>query len=203
MSDPVYCYPPDFTVLKNLPGIRDADELERIERHLVFQRMKEGAPSGKFDLAHLRAIHRHLFQDVYAWAGKLRVIEISKDGHQFQFRRYIETGMADVHRRLVVRDFLKGLSAEEFAHEAGEILGDVNYIHPFREGNGRTQLLYLEQLVAKAGHDIDLTRIERDAWMEASRQAHLGNYQVMSACIGIAITPERGHGHEDWETDPV
>ena len=187
MSDADYCYPPDFSVLKNKLDIRDADTLGRVERRLTTDRIFEGVPTGNFDLAHLKALHRHLFQDVYDWAGELRTVEISKGGSQFQFRRYIETGMADVHRRLVTTDFLKRLDAAAFAREAGAIIGDVNYVHPFREGNGRVQLLYLERLAARAGHPIDLRRLEREAWMAASRQAHLGRYDAMGACIAGAL----------------
>lgn len=193
MSEPDtrYCYPPDYTVLKNRLSIRDADELDYFEREFVMQRIAEGVPSGEFDLAHMKAIHRHLFQDVYEWAGELRTVEISKDGHRFQFRRYIETGMADIHRRLVARNFLEGLDASTFAREAGAIMGDVNYVHPFREGNGRTQLLYLEQLAERAGHPLDLTRLSRDAWMAASREAHLANYDAMANCIALTIGATR------------
>lgn len=107
MSDETYCYPPDYTVLRNRFGIRDAAELDELERAFVLRRMREKAPSGNFDLVHLRALHRHLFQDVFDWAGELRTVEISKGGNQFQFRRFIETGMADVHRRLVAQDFCR------------------------------------------------------------------------------------------------
>ncbi len=107
MSDDVYCYPPDFDVLRNKFGIRDADELDFVEREFVARRTMGAIPSGKFDLSHLKAIHRHLFQDIFDWAGQLRTVEISKGGSQFQFRKFIETGMADVHRRLVDRKFLK------------------------------------------------------------------------------------------------
>jgi len=138
MSDEVYCYPPDFSVLRNRLGLRDAIELDQHERELVLFRVKQGIPSGQFDLAHLRAIHRHLFQDVYDWAGELRTVEIAKGGNQFQFRQYISTGMADVHRRIVAAEFLKNMSGRAFADKAGEIIGDINYVHPFREGNGRT-----------------------------------------------------------------
>lgn len=179
MSDAEYCYPPDFTVLRNRLEIRDAAELERVERRLAAARVAEGVPAGKFDLAHLKAIHRHLLQDVYDWAGEIRTVEISKGGSQFQFRRYIETGMADVHRRLVALDFLKRLEPAAFAREAGQIVGDINYVHPFREGNGRTQLLYLQQLSRPAGHALDLTKLHREAWMDASREAHLGRYDAM------------------------
>lgn len=197
MSDPVYCYPPDFIVLKNKLNLRDAAELEFFETEFVMQRIAKGVPSGCFDLAHLKAIHRHLFQDVYEWAGELRTVEISKSGSQFQFRRFIETGMADVHRRLVARNFLRGLGAAEFADEAGAIMGDVNYVHPFREGNGRTQILYLEQLAQQAGHAIDLTRIDKSLWIAASREAHVGRYEAMSRCIAAAIGVRQGSQRKD------
>jgi cell filamentation protein len=149
---------PGTKVPRNRLGISDARKLDRIERRLVADRIAEGAPVGAFDLTHLCAIHRHLFQDVYDWAGELRTVEINKGGHQFQFRRYIQTGMSDVHRCLVQSKFLRTLGPDGFAQQAGVIIGDVNYIHPFREGNGRAQAQYLKQLAAQAGHDLDLRR---------------------------------------------
>lgn len=187
MSDPVYCYPPDYSVLKNKLDLRDAAQLDYVEREFVTQRTVQGIPSGDFDLAHLRAIHRHLFQDVYDWAGELRTVEIAKGGSQFQFRRYIATGMADVHRRLVAADYLRWLAPTDFAVHAGEIIGDVNYIHPFREGNGRTQMLYLEQLAAQAGHRLDLRMIVRDEWMAACIEAQRGQYAPLGTCIHKAL----------------
>ena len=81
-ADP-YTYP-GSTVLRNKLGLTHAAQLDRLERRLVTQRAAEGIPAGGFDLAHLRTIHRHLFQDVYDWAGELRTVEIAKGGHQFQ-----------------------------------------------------------------------------------------------------------------------
>ena len=185
-ADP-YTYP-NSHVLRNKFGLTYANQLDRVERRLVTQRAAEGIPSGRFDLAHLRAIHRHLFQDVYDWAGELRTVEIAKDGHQFQFRRYIETGMQDVHQRLVRAAFLRGLSQADFATAAGQIIGDVNYVHPFREGNGRTQLFYLAQLAAQAGHPLNLTRLDAVGWLTASRAAHGGDYTPMAAEIARALT---------------
>lgn len=197
MSDTEYCYAPGYSVLKNKFDVRTESELERLERRFTLQRMREPAPKGKFDLAHLKAIHHHLFQDIYEWAGQIRTVEISKGGSQFQFRQYIETGMADVHNRLVKSNFLKGQDAEKFAAAAGQILGDVNYVHPFREGNGRTQLLYLKQLSNAAGHLLDLSHIDRQAWMAASREAHLGRYDDMGACIARAIAATRTRQNDD------
>ena len=96
MSDRDYCYPPDYTVLRNRLDIRDAPALEAAERQFVAQRLLEAVPTGDFDLAHLTAIHRHLFQDVYAWAGEIRTVEMTKGGSRFQPRRFIAAGMADV-----------------------------------------------------------------------------------------------------------
>ncbi len=197
MSDTEYCYPPDFTVLKNKLSLKDADELERFEREFVTQRIAQGVPLGNFDLAHLKAIHHQLFQDIYDWAGEVRRVEISKQGHQFQFRQYIETGMTDIHRRLVRLNFLQNLTPDNFADEAGEILGDLNYVHPFREGNGRTQLLYLEQLSAQAGHPIELTKVKKEEWLTASREAHLGSYGPMSDCIRMALRNKARERQDD------
>lgn len=183
MSDDTYCYPPNFTILKNKLGLPDQASLDRAERLLVTKRTQEPFPNGDFDLAHLCALHRHLFQDVYEWAGKLRTVEIAKGGSQFQFCRYIETGMKDVHRRIHTHDYLRGLDRGAFASLAGEVMGDVNYVHPFREGNGRTQLYYFKQLAEQAGFDVMLSRLPHNDWMEASRQAHLGDYVLMSTCL--------------------
>ena len=175
MTDDPYVYP-DTRILRNKLGIKDANELDRVERLLARQRASEGVPAGDFDLTHLQAIHRHLFQDVYDWAGEIRTVEINKGGDQFMFRQYIGNGMDYVHRRIVAAKYFKGARIDVLADQAGRIIGDVNHAHPFREGNGRTQLLYLQQLCAVAGHRLVLPRIDRDAWLEASRRAHLADY---------------------------
>ena len=187
MSDRDYCYPPDYTVLRNRLDIRDAATLEAAERELVALRLLEPVPAGDFDLDHLKAIHRHLFQDVYAWAGEVRTVETAKGESRFQPRRFILAGMADVHRRIVAAGYFRGSSPDGFAKGAGPVLGDVNHVHPFREGNGRTQLQYLKQLVAHAGHAIDLMRIDRTAWLDASRRSNAGHHAALTRCIRQAL----------------
>jgi len=170
MNDDPYLYP-GTGVLRNKLGLTDAGKFDYYEREIVTMRAREDIPQGDFDLKHLKAIHRHLFQDIFEWAGQVRTVEISKGESQFQFRQYIETGMADVHRRVVKSDFLRGLERSAFAAEAARIMGDVNYVHPFREGNGRTQLQYLKQLSKRAGHPLDLTKIDPAGWLEGSKEA--------------------------------
>ncbi|HKS64546.1 MAG TPA: Fic family protein [Xanthobacteraceae bacterium] len=182
MNEDPYVYP-GTSVLRNRFGLTDAADLDRVERLHTVNRGYEPIPRGSFDLAHLRAIHRHLFQDIYEWAGELRTVEISKGRQQFQFRKFIETGMADVHGRLVRSRFLNGLAAAPFAEAAAVIVGDINYIHPFREGNGRTQLQYLKQLAEQAGHRLDLGRIDGSRWLEASIASHSADYAPMAAVL--------------------
>jgi cell filamentation protein len=177
---------PATGVLRNKLGIRDPTKLEIHERRLVTQRAREGCPTGDFDLRRLKAIHRHLFQDIYDWAGEIRTVEISKSADHFRFLRYIETGMSDVHRRLVAADFLRGLSSPAFGREAGVIIGDINHVHPFREGNGRSQLQYLKQLAEQA-HEIRLDLLSGSRWIAASRAANRGDYGPLSAEIAAAM----------------
>jgi cell filamentation protein len=172
--------------------LTDPDDLDRVERLYTADRATEPIPRGRFDLAHLRAIHRHLFQDIYDWAGELRTVEISKGRRQFQFRKFIEAGMADVHGRLVRTSFLNGLATATFAEQAAVIVGDINYIHPFREGNGRTQLQYLKQLAEEAGHRLDLAAIAGPRWIEASIASHAADYQPMAAVLAGALKRPSG-----------
>jgi cell filamentation protein len=95
--------------------------------------------------------------------------------------------MADIHHRLKKATYLRGLSGTDFVTAAGRIIGDLNYVHPFREGNGRTQLYYLNQLAKHAGHPIDLVRLDPQRWIGASRAAHNGNYGPMADEIGRLV----------------
>jgi cell filamentation protein len=165
-----------------------------VEREYALNRAAQGVPKGKFDLDHLRAIHRHLFGAVYDWAGEVRTVEISKGKSQFQFCQYIETGMADIHRRLVAERFLKNKTLKQFAQKAADILGDINYVHPFREGNGRAQILYAQQLAEQAGYKLDLTKLDPAQWIGASKESHQARYEAMAKCLEASLTPDLSLG---------
>lgn len=188
MSDP-YVYP-GTRILINKFDIRDQEALNTIERTLVTQRIEEGIPAGRFDAQHLSDIHGHLFQDVYPWAGEFRTVSLTKGGDVFLPPDRIEVGLSDVHRRLEQRDYLQGLGREDFANQAAEIIGDINYAHPFREGNGRTQMQYLRDLSHQAGHPIDISLTAREDWIAASRASHEGDYRPMAIEIA-AMTEDR------------
>lgn len=154
-------------VLRNRAGLTDPAELEAFEVASVTQRSEEPFPEGGLDAAHFRAVHRHLFQDVYDWAGEPRVIRIFKDGSPFGYPETFDAELARVFGWLKDQNFLRERDAGAFAAGAAWFLAELNAIHLFREGNGRTQTAFLAMLAAEAGHPLDLSRIEETAWMSA------------------------------------
>jgi cell filamentation protein len=94
---------------------------------------------GPCDVERLRGIHRYLFQDVYEWAGEFRTVDIAKGNSYFAHVPYIESTLKDLFERLSKGQHLHGLNQEGFADRVAEVLGTLNAVHAFREGNGRTQ----------------------------------------------------------------
>jgi cell filamentation protein len=136
-----YLYP-GTDVLKNLRDIRNPGILDRFEAEATARRIVElihSPAQGRFDTAHLRAIHQHVFQDVYLWAGQFRTVNISKDGHLFGAAGFIEGALRDVFQKLFQESYLRELDGKAFSHRVGFYLGEINSAHPFRERNGRAQ----------------------------------------------------------------
>ena len=107
--------------------------------------------TGDFSFKHLCSIHKHLFSDVYSWAGKTRTVDISK-GTVFCLVQFIESQFDDLYRKLKKENFLADITdKEEMSERLAYYLGEINMIHPFREGNGRTQRIYIEQLCLHNG----------------------------------------------------
>jgi cell filamentation protein len=165
IDDP-YCYP-GTSVLKNKLGLRKQDDLDKFEAEISLQRSTEPLPSGKLTYPYYCAIHRHLFQDVYTWAGKPRTVRIAKGGTMFCYPESIDREMKKLFKQLIEAKYLKGLSAQKFAGEAAHFLAELNAIHPFREGNGRSQLSFLVLLAARAGHPLHLERMDSEGIMRA------------------------------------
>ena len=132
IDDP-YCYP-GTTVLKKKLGLRKQDDLDNFEAEISLQRSAEPLPAGKLTYPHYCAIHRHLFQDVYTWAGKPRTVRVAKGGSMFCYPESIDREAKKLFRQLAEAKHYKGLSSEDFAKEAAHFLAELNAIHPFREG---------------------------------------------------------------------
>ncbi|MFW5850682.1 MAG: Fic/DOC family protein [Bacteroidota bacterium] len=149
---------PKTGILRNLADITDADDLLFFESGAVAKRIQElyEKPIKIKGTDSLLSIHKHLFQDVYSWAGKKRKVEISKAGKQFfptthfdNAFRFIDTLISE-YKKISERDKL------QIAEKLAEILDSVNYLHPFREGNGRAQREFLRLLALEKGLTLNL-----------------------------------------------
>lgn len=156
MSDPYV--DPATGVLRNRLGISDAGELADAEATFAFHAEIELYASGtsidRCDLASLQSVHRHLFRDVYDWAGELRTVNIAKGASTFALARHLREAATDVFRQVSRTDLLRGLTPPRFARAAGALLADPNALHPFREGNGRAQRAFLQLLARDAGYHL-------------------------------------------------
>jgi cell filamentation protein len=161
-----YCYP-GTAVLKNKLNLTDPDELAAFEAEVSDARADEELPAGYLDYAHFRAIHLHLFQDVYDWAGEARIVRMSKDKSMFCYPENIESETTKLFAKLKADKFLQGLSAKEFAKQAAHFLAELNAIHAFREGNGRTQLSFFLLLADQAGHPLHFDNFDPTAFLQA------------------------------------
>lgn len=132
-------------------------------------------PAGRFSISHYKAIHRHLFGDVYRWAGRFRTIRISKPNAAFCYPEYIEGQMKQLFGQLRADDHLRGLDRGAFAEKGATFLAWLNQIHPFREGNGRTQMTFMAALAARAGHPLNLATLEEKIFLEAMIRSFHGD----------------------------
>lgn len=176
--DDPYCYEGTF-VLKNKAGLRDARALEGFELEMSTLRAEEPLPRGRFGPAHYRAVHRHLFQDVYVWAGRYRTVRTAKDGNPFCYPQYIEEAMNTLFVQLEAGALRSGGPVRAFVEAAAAFLGELNAIHPFREGNGRTQLSFLYLVSVRAGHPLDLSRVDRETFLPAMIDSFRGRLKPL------------------------
>lgn len=188
MSDTIYCYP-DSDVLINKMDIQDPKKLEEAERRLTMFRMSDLLDTpvkGAFDLKHLQAIHYYLFQDLYSWAGEIRTVDISKST-VFCKARFIEGQAEELFGKLKREKYLAGLPKDQFVRRLAYYFSEINALHPFREGNGRTQREFIRELALKRGYIIRFARISRDEMMDASRESFLCRYEKMEELFWKAV----------------
>lgn len=186
VADDTYCYP-GTTVLKNKLNTRHQNVLDDFETEMTDLRSNDPMPAGDLDYAHYRAIHHHLFQDVYEWAGEPRTVRISKGGSAFCYPEHIEAQAKKLFASLAENDYLQDLDEATFAAEAAHFMAELNAIHPFREGNGRSQLSFLVLLAEQAGHPVDTDKIDPDEVMDAMIASFGGEEVPLAAIIAELI----------------
>jgi cell filamentation protein len=145
-------------VLINLPGIQDSNDLMFFESVVVSSRIQELvlSPITVNSCKDLFEIHRFLFQDVYKWAGKIRTIEISKESKQFFPTTAFSSALNYIDSLIKEYEGVDALDKLRIAKSLANILDTVNYLHPFREGNGRAQREFVRSLALKKKYSLNL-----------------------------------------------
>lgn len=189
-QDP-YCFP-DTAILRNRFGIHDEQILAEAERALseVAADSIDFAPP-PYDLAYLQQIHRRLFSDLYDWAGQLRTVDISKNDTHFCVTSRIEPEANKLFKILVDANSFQGMDRANLINACAELFGDLNVVHPFREGNGRAQRILFEHIIVNAGYEISWWPVEPVEWIQANIDAvgcdYEGLVRVFERCVGQAI----------------
>ncbi|RDH41476.1 Fic/DOC family protein [Zooshikella ganghwensis] len=190
-QDP-YCYP-DSKVLVNKLNILDEPILEEAERELselASQKIEFTPPP--YSLETLKQIHHTLFIDLYDWAGQVRTVDVTKSSTRFCNVNRIEPEANKCFKWLSSRDCLESHSREEFINALSEFYGDLNMVHPFREGNGRAIRVLIENIVINRGWEISWASVNKEEWVQANINSVFCDYDLLisifSKCIGKEIS---------------
>jgi cell filamentation protein len=191
MSDNVYCYP-GTDVLKNKLAIKNAAILFDVERKLTGIRLLELQDSpilGNFDLIHMQKIHRFIFQDIYDWAGVLRTVDITK-GNMFCKVAFMKEQADGLFNKLKKESYLKEIEEDVFVTSLAYYFGEINAIHPFREGNGRTQREFARCLCMNAGRKLDFNKITSQDMINASIKSFICDYSALEHMFRTCLNLE-------------
>jgi cell filamentation protein len=188
MTDPYS--DPATGVLRNRLGIVDSDHLREVEADVsgaVMMRLLVRPLEGVYDLGHLQRFHREIFGDIYPWAGQIRTVAIAKSD-LFCLPQHIESYATSVFAELTNEKQLRGLSRAAFLDRVTHFVAEVNAIHPFREGNGRTQRAFFGQLSRDAEWPIDWTELDGEVNIDASIASLRGDNGPLRTMLDGLIT---------------
>ena len=166
----IYCYK-NTNVLKNKLNIQDKDKLFEIENKFVLARLYELRQNnniGDFSIDHFVNIHKYIFSDIYPFAGLFRTENIAKDDFRFAEWPYIEQELKRILAQLSYEGFLEGLNKHDLAKKLAYYMAELNVLHPFREGNGRTIREFIRQLALKNGYILNMANINPKEMLQAS-----------------------------------
>lgn len=166
---------PGTNVLRNEFGAQSGAMLAELEyvatagRMVCWLRALDDAASESRDSLDVRVLHRHLFADVYSWAGELRITELRRGDHWFAWQSALSTGLSALHREVgAVVELGAAQDDSRLAYALARLYADYNQLHPFREGNGRAGALLLHGVAAACGRTLDLSGITREQWYGAA-----------------------------------
>ncbi|MEV0678341.1 Fic family protein [Actinosynnema sp. NPDC050436] len=178
-------------VLRNTLGLTERHACDAAEARLSALRIGQLEMSplpGLYDLAHLRAFHRHIFGDLYPWAGEVRRVDIARTA-AFAHWRHIDSYSADLFGGLRAEQHLVGLGREDFGDRFTHYFAETNALHPFREGNGRAQRAFFRQLALHAGWQVDFALVDAEKYARACRESMTGSPEPLRVLLDAVTTP--------------
>jgi cell filamentation protein len=165
-------FTPGTTVLRNNFGTQDAPQLAQLEYVATAGRILQVHLQAHDTDLDIRSLHRHVFGDVYAWAGEPRIVELRKGDSTFGSCARIPRALEALHVEISrLADDGTEIDDGTLSYRLARIYADYNQIHPFREGNGRTGTLLLHRLADRAGRRLFLDDLTRSEWISASRDS--------------------------------
>ncbi len=183
-----YCYE-NTNVLINKLNIKDTKQIQYYEAKITAAKslaLRQKGITGNFDKAHFLSIHQYLFEDIYPFAGKLREENIAKDEFRFAMWEYIEKELEKLLDKLKQENDLIGLEKSTLAKKLAYYLSELNVLHPFREGNGRTNREFIRQLALKNGYILNLKKVPPKQILEASIESIIDTTkleQIIEKCL--------------------
>lgn len=178
-------------VLKNNLGIINTYDLNTVEADLTGINIHEILKQPllhSFSITNINIIHKNIFQDIYSWAGEFRTIDMLKGDTFFESYETISITLESLFNDFQSNNYFKNLSIDDFAQHAAEFLIELNRIHPFREGNGRTQRVLLSQLALRAGYIITWEGIGSSAIKTACIDGLDGKPNTMKNLIKLSLS---------------
>lgn len=169
----IYCYK-DSNVLVNKLNIKNEKLLQKYEAKITAAKLlslRQKGITGNFDVKHFISIHTYLFEDIYPFAGKLRTEDISKGVFSFAHWEYIDSELERLLKELKDENYLIGSDKTKLAKRLAYYISEINVLHPFREGNGRTTREFIRQLALKNGYQLNLKKVLPGEMLEASKKS--------------------------------
>lgn len=184
-----YCYP-NSDVLINLLDIQDSEILGEAEAEFTAERYRTYIPSQRtlyhFSFNHLKQLHRHLFQDLYVWAGETRYVDISKGETHFCTWTRIEPEAEKLFS--TIPTLADCYDRDELIEKVADLFCELNLLHPFREGNGRVLRFFFEEMLFTIGYDVRWPKISQQAWIEANIAGVHLNLDLLKAIFSQALS---------------
>lgn len=185
------CYP-GTDVLINKLDLRDADLLAEAEAEFAATAAASLEITGPpFDFPYLCRLHRELFEELYGWAGEVRTADVSKGQTRFCSATRIVPEANRIFSHLARDAYYLQMERVALVRSSAELYDELNVLHPFRDGNGRTLRLFFEHLILSAGFSISWVEIGTDEWIEACIEGYQGNVRSLEAlfdrCIGSQL----------------